>query len=74
MGNFPYVINTLFYKNLENFTTFTCFFCIYRWGAIVYPELAEFPDWAEKIVNATATTTTTIAPMIASTLANVVTT
>lgn len=44
------------------------------WGAVVYPELAVFPDWAEKIVNATAAaSTTTVAPML-TTLANALTT
>lgn len=47
------------------------------WGAVVYPELAEFPDWAWRIVNATAaatsTTTTTLAPLI-TTLSEMVST
>jgi hypothetical protein len=42
-----------------------CSLIIFRWGQVVYPELQHFPDWAEAIVNASSTTTTTIAPMIA---------
>lgn len=37
------------------------------WGAVVYPELSTFPQWAEDLVNATLSVTTTAA----TTLANV---
>ncbi|XP_070493617.1 protein I'm not dead yet-like [Chironomus tepperi] len=56
------------------FTLITVWATFPTWGAVVYPELGEFPDWAWKIVNATAaaasassTTTTTLAP-VATTL------
>ncbi|CAO1397240.1 unnamed protein product [Diamesa hyperborea] len=39
------------------------------WGAVVYPELSTFPDWAQEIVNASQALTTTVA----TTLANVTT-
>ncbi|CAG9803918.1 unnamed protein product [Chironomus riparius] len=50
------------------FTLITVWATFPTWGAVVYPELSEFPDWAWRIVNATAaassTTTTTIAPLV----------
>ena len=39
------------------------------WGAVVYPELSSFPEWAEILANASQAVSTTVA----TTLANVTT-
>lgn len=59
------------------FTLITVWATFPTWGAVVYPELSEFPSWAIKNATAaaltTTTTTTTLAPIM-TTLTDMLTT